>query len=153
MAVQGLGTCGGGGGVIGSYTQDASCSGTATQEENGGNTLVPGTRGNIRGVSAAREWSSRVDPSMSGTSATFGSQQQLRNNMESCERSDRHLGLSFASTSMGSPENASSGKPSTKGTAADDHDSVSHSRPQASALIIIYIYESKPFIIFVLLYI
>ncbi|PON57733.1 Basic helix-loop-helix transcription factor [Trema orientale] len=130
--VPGLGTCGGGG-LMRSYTQVASCSGAATQEENnaGGNgMLVPGKReSRLSGKAAAREWSCRPDPSLSGTaSATFGSH-QVR--MDSSERET--LGLGFASTSMGSPENGSSAKPSTKGTAAtaaDDHDSVCHSRPQ-----------------------
>ena len=132
VTVPGLGTCRGSrGGVIGSYTQVTSCSGAATQEENNaGGMVVPGKRGSraVEAAAEAREWSRGADPSMSGTSATFGSQ-QVR--MDSCER---EFGFGFASTSMGSPENASSGRPSKKVTAADDHDSVCHSRLQASTL-------------------
>lgn len=117
----------GGGGVnIGSlYTQVASCSGAATRDDN--NNAAAGQQ-----MKRARE-AARVPPewSVSGTSGSH----QVTMDQYSCERD---FGVGFmTSTSLGSLENASSGKPSTKAatattTAADDHDSVCHSRLQAS---------------------
>ena len=76
---------------------------------------------------AAPEWSSR-DQSVSG-SATCGRDSQ-HVTLDTCERD---LGVGFTSTSLGSMENTSPGKPCTKATTTgDDHDSVCHSRPQAS---------------------
>ena len=76
---------------------------------------------------AAPEWSSR-DQSTSG-SATCGRDSQ-HVTLDTCERD---LGVGFTSTSLCSMENTSPGKPCTKATTtSDDHDSVCHSRPQAS---------------------
>ena len=116
----------GGGGVnIGSlYTQVASCSGAATRDEN--NNAAAGRQMKPARVAA------RVPPELS-VSGTSGSH-QVRMDQYSCERD---FGVGFMnSASLGSPENASSGKPSTKAATAtataDDHDSVCHSRLQAS---------------------
>ena len=78
-------------------------------------------------AAAAPEWSSR-DQSVSG-SATCGRDSQ-HVTLDTCERD---LGVGFTSTSLCSMENTSPGKPFTKATpTGDDHDSVCHSRPQAS---------------------
>ena len=68
------------------------------------------------------------DQSVSG-GATCGRDSQPVT-LDTCERD---LGVGFTSTSLCSMENTSPGKPFTKATTTgDDHDSVCHSRPQAS---------------------
>ncbi|GLT52508.1 hypothetical protein SLA2020_258460 [Shorea laevis] len=104
--------------VVGCSTHVASCSGPAapTHED------VVLRHAREAPVPVAGEWSSR-DQSASA-SATFGSQQMTLDTYE------KDLGRGFTSTSLSSPENTSSGKPGTKTTTGDDHDSVCHSRPQ-----------------------
>ncbi|KAI3504309.1 hypothetical protein L1887_32882 [Cichorium endivia] len=78
-------------------------------------------------ATAAHEWSSYRDQSVSG-SATFGMESSRQLTIETCER---ELGAKgFTSTSMGSPEDTTSGKRSRQSTSHDEHDSVGHSRPQ-----------------------
>ncbi|XP_052194849.1 transcription factor UNE10 [Diospyros lotus] len=120
--LEGIGTC-----WVGCSTRVGSCSGATTTNntlENNTGEAVKGARpANVPVGAAAPEWSSR-DNSVSG-SATYSRQMTL----DTCER---ELGpCVFTSTSMGSPENTSSGKQGTKTTTTgDDHDSVCHSRPQ-----------------------
>ena len=129
----GSGTC-----VVGCSTRVGSCSGpvgggtmTHDQDEN---VIIERANKEARvavpaaaAAAAAPEWSSR-DQSVSG-SATCGRDSQLVT-LDTCERD---LGVGFTSTSLCSMENTSPGKPCTKATTTgDDHDSVCHSRPQAS---------------------
>ncbi|KAA8515906.1 hypothetical protein F0562_019085 [Nyssa sinensis] len=120
-SVPGIDTC-----VVGCSTRVGSCSGASTFDNSKADEALKRVNGVARiPVAAAHEWSSR-DNSASG-SATFGmDSRQLT--LESCER---ELGVGgFTSTSMGSPDNTSSGKQCTNATTTDEHDSVCHSRPQ-----------------------
>ena len=124
MPATGYGTC-----MVGCSTGVGSCSGPAAIDKEA---LLASKRARVARVPTAREWSSR-DQSASG-SATFGRDNQLVA-LDTC---DRELGMGYTSTSMGSPENTSSAKQCTKTTTDDDHDSVCHSRPQASFFYPIY---------------
>lgn len=108
---------------IGTYvvasTRVGSCTGAATQDENA---FLPEKRARVARAGATPEWSPGPDPSASA-SATFGRQSQQIT--LDCERD---LGMGYTSTSLGSPENTSSGMRCAKATTADDHDSVCHSR-------------------------
>ncbi|KDP28805.1 hypothetical protein JCGZ_14576 [Jatropha curcas] len=116
-SVPALGNC-----VVGSSTRVGSCSGpTATQDEDA---LLTAKRARVARVPVAPEWSSR-DQSVS-CSATFGRDSQ-HVTLETCEPD---LGMDFTSTSFGSQENTSCGKPGTKTATVDENDSVCHSRPQ-----------------------
>lgn len=96
-----------------------SCSGPHVTEEVEEEVMVADRRAGVARVPVvSHDWSS-MDQSVSG-SATFGRDSQ-HVTFDTC---DRELAVGFTSTSMGSPEN-------TKTTTVDDHDSVSHSRPQA----------------------
>lgn len=107
----GLATC-----AVGSSTRAGSRTAAAAEDEN----AIVAAR-----VPVAPEWSSRPDPSVSiSASGTFGRDSQ-QVTVDTCERD---LGTGFTSTSLGSPENTSSGMPCTKTTTADDHGSVCHSR-------------------------
>ncbi|KAL5571864.1 hypothetical protein UlMin_021461 [Ulmus minor] len=119
----GSGTC-----LIGSYTQVGSCSGATAQEEN---VLFPGNQTGVApSVAVMPEWNNRgAEQSVSGSAPLERETQQLC--LDSREI-DFGVGC-FASTSLGSPENASSGKPSTQVTATDDRDSVCHGRPLMGA--------------------
>ncbi|KAK1560639.1 hypothetical protein Q3G72_029114 [Acer saccharum] len=131
--VMGRGIGGGGGGdgrtcVVDCSTLVGSCSGppAATKEVN-----VIRKRARVARVTVAPECSGGGgDQSASGSgSATCERTHDTYNN----DMADL-VGVGFTSTSMGSPENTSSAKPCTKATTtADDHDSVSHCRPQREA--------------------
>ena len=101
--------------VVGCSTRVGSCAGANSEAR-----AAEAARGH---VAAAQEWSSR-DPSVSG-SATCG-----RETVDTCER---ELGVGgFTSTSNGSLD---SGKPCSKTTTADDHDSC-HSRRKVFYILI-----------------
>ncbi|XP_057498588.1 transcription factor UNE10-like [Actinidia eriantha] len=98
--------------VVGCSTRVGSCVGANSEAR-----AAEAARGH---VAAGQEWSSR-DPSVSG-SATCG-----RETVDTCER---EMGVGgFTSTSNGSLD---SGKPCSKATTADDHDSC-HSRRKREA--------------------
>lgn len=105
---------GGGGGVVGCSTRVGSCSGAAAGPAQEEDALAARKRAKGSRAAAAAEWSG-MDQSVSG-SATFG----------------RDIGAGMTSTSLGSPENTSSGQGcgrATAAAAAEDHDSACHSRP------------------------
>ncbi|XP_057980257.1 transcription factor UNE10 [Malania oleifera] len=106
--------------AVGCSTRVGSCSDAATATEH-----QDDAEGRLRSTRTAHEWSSAAQ-SVSTGSATFGRDSHPVT-LDTCEV---ELGAGFASTSLGSPENSSSGKHGTKTTTADDHDSVCHSRPQ-----------------------
>lgn len=115
------GTC-----VVGCSNRAGSCSGPATQDQDEGRRA---REARVPLQAAAPEWSSR-DQSVSGSATCGGRDSQHVTTVDTCERD---LGVGFTSTaSLGSPDNTSSGKPFTKATTTEDHDSVCHSRPQAS---------------------
>eukprot|EP00262_Sarcandra_glabra_P003188 TRINITY_DN1374_c0_g1_i1.p1 TRINITY_DN1374_c0_g1~~TRINITY_DN1374_c0_g1_i1.p1 ORF type:complete len:315 (+),score=13.70 TRINITY_DN1374_c0_g1_i1:247-1191(+) len=110
-----VGTC-----LVGSSTRVGSCSGAAPapfeRRERDENTVSnKRTKG-----SASREESS-FNQSVSG-SDTFG-RESTHVTLDTC---DVGVGVGFTSTSLGSPDNTSSGKHTT----IDDYDSVCNSRPQ-----------------------
>ncbi|KAF8032356.1 hypothetical protein BT93_D1315 [Corymbia citriodora subsp. variegata] len=120
----GIGTC-----VVGCSTRVGSCSGAAAagpaQEEDA---LAARKRARVAraaaAAAAAAEWSG-MDQSASG-SATFGRDSQQM----TLDTGEMEIEAGMTSTSLGSPENTSSGKGCTRATAAaEDHDSVCHSRP------------------------
>lgn len=96
-------------------TRVESCSGAA-----------PFETGRVARAAVAHEWSSCRDQSVTG-SATF-----CRDSRQVTDTCEKEFGVGgFTSTSLGSPENTSSGKQCT----GDDHDSVCHSRPQVLVLL------------------
>ncbi|XP_048141771.1 transcription factor UNE10 isoform X2 [Rhodamnia argentea] len=111
----GVGTC-----VEGCSTRVGSCSGAAQEED------ALAARKRARVAHAAAEWSG-MDQSASG-SATFGRDSQSQ--QMTLDTGEMDIGVGMTSTSLGSPENTSSGKGCTRATAAaEDHDSVCYSRP------------------------
>ncbi|XVF22763.1 hypothetical protein REPUB_Repub12eG0199000 [Reevesia pubescens] len=125
-SIPGLGgtTC-----VVGCSTRVGSCSGPAgTQDEE---ELLNGKRARAARVPVTPELSSKEQSG--SASATFERDSHSQQTTVDTYEKDHTLGVCFTSTtSLGSPENTSSAKPSTKTTTVDDHDSVCHSRPQAS---------------------
>ncbi|KAJ1430922.1 Myc-type, basic helix-loop-helix, partial [Sesbania bispinosa] len=103
----GLGTC-----MVGCSTRVGSCSGTATQQEEGALLAEAAKRARVPNVPVSSK-----DQSVSGSRHVT---------LDTC---DREFGVGFTSTSIGSLENTSSAKQCTKTTTVDDHDSVCHSRP------------------------
>ncbi|KAL3743750.1 hypothetical protein ACJRO7_018937 [Eucalyptus globulus] len=119
----GVGTC-----VVGCSTRVGSCSGAAAPgpaQEKDALAARKGARvARTAAAATAAEWSG-MDQSASG-SATFGRDSQQM----TLDTGEMEIGAGMTSTSLGSPENTSSGKGCTRATAAaDDHDSVCHSRP------------------------
>ncbi|KVH91215.1 hypothetical protein Ccrd_006776 [Cynara cardunculus var. scolymus] len=107
-------------------TRVASCSG---DQSGFVDQRIRGGGGGTAAATATHEWSSCRDQSASG-SANFGMESSRQLTVETCER---ELGVKgFTSTSMGSPENTTSGKRSTKSTSPDEQDSVCHSKPQSN---------------------
>ncbi|KAF8380507.1 hypothetical protein HHK36_027994 [Tetracentron sinense] len=111
-----LGTC-----AAGSSTPVGSCSGAPTLEPTRGRAEDLGRkRARVARLHVSHDGSS-TDQSGSG-SETFG-RDSRQVTLDTCEID---LGLGFTSTSLGSPENTSSGMPRTsctKSKAVDDHDS------------------------------
>ncbi|XP_077235426.1 basic helix-loop-helix (bHLH) DNA-binding superfamily protein [Tasmannia lanceolata] len=105
--------------MVGSSTRVGSCSGGMKEK-------VPGVGPTKRARTGRfREGSSR-NRSLSGSESWH----------VTLDTSEMNLDVDFTSTSMGSHENTSSGKPfssRTKQTTFDDHDSVCHSRPHREA--------------------
>lgn len=101
--------------VVGSSTKVGSCSGAA-REDAAPAAVADSTRKRTRAVG---EGSSR---------------EQCSSRHVTMDTYDMDLDVGFTSTSLGSQEHTSGGKPlssRTKPTTVDDHDSVCHSRPQA----------------------
>uniref|UniRef100_A0A2N9FJZ2 BHLH domain-containing protein n=1 Tax=Fagus sylvatica TaxID=28930 RepID=A0A2N9FJZ2_FAGSY len=106
------GTC-----VVGCSNRAGSCSGPATQDQDEGRRA---REARVSLQAAAPEWSSR-DQSVSGSATCGGRDSQHVTTVDTCERD---LGVGFTSTaSLGSPDSTSSGKPFTKATTTEDHDS------------------------------
>lgn len=119
--------------VVGCSTRVGSCSGAKTCDDE---VLLKRERVARKQV-AAQEWSCSRDNNSVDGSATCG-RESWQLTLDTC---DRELGTmsGFTTTSMGSLENTtSSALQSTKATTTattDDHDSVGHSRFQATLLI------------------
>ncbi|KAK4267904.1 hypothetical protein QN277_024626 [Acacia crassicarpa] len=116
-------TCGGtlGRCMLGYSTRVGSFSGPTNREDEA---VLAAKSARVGRVPVAPEWSGR-DQSVSG-SATCGRESQ-RVTLDTCEKES---GMGFISTSMGSPENTSSAKQCTKTNAADDYDSICHSKKE-----------------------
>ncbi|XWS77265.1 hypothetical protein CRYUN_Cryun01aG0246300 [Craigia yunnanensis] len=112
----------GGACVVGCSTRVGSCSGPAgTQDDE---VPITGKRARAARGPVTPEWSSKEQ----SASASGRDSQHV-----TVDTYEKYLGMGFTSTSLGSPENTVSARPCTKGTPADDHDSVCHSRPQRQA--------------------
>ncbi|MBA0859859.1 hypothetical protein Goshw_011512 [Gossypium schwendimanii] len=133
-SIPGLGrTC-----LVGGSTRVGSCSGRAGTHDD--EVLVSGKRKRAARAPLMPEWSSKEQSA--SASATFGRERDSR--CVTLDTYEKDFGMGFTSTSLGSPENASSTKPCTKATTtADDHDSVCHSRPQAKFFPFNYIIAYK----------
>ncbi|KAA3475379.1 transcription factor UNE10 isoform X2 [Gossypium australe] len=113
-SIPGLGrTC-----LVGGSTRVGSCSGPAGTHDD--EVLVSGKRTRAARAPLMPEWSSKEQSA--SASANFGRERDSR--YVTLDTYEKDFGMAFTSTSLGSPENASSTKPCTKATTtADDHDS------------------------------